>query len=173
MIYEFDGHIPAIDPTAFVSDSATVIGDVTIGAECYVAPNAVIRGDISPISIGDQTAIEDGVIIHVGRGSCRIGKRVTIGHGAIVHGKLIKDGANIGMGAIISLNAEVGEYAVIAEGSVVKQGQTIEPSVVVGGTPARFLRKLEEKDILLWEKSKDIYVETARACKSGKLKRME
>ena len=170
MIYEFDGKTPVIDPTAFVSESATLIGDVIVSAECYIAPNVVIRGDLSQIVIGEQTAVEDGVIIHVGRKGCRIGKRVTLGHGAIIHGSSIADGANIGMGAILSLSSVVGEYAVVAEGAVVKQGQFVEPKTVVGGMPAKVLRTLEEKDILLWEKSKDIYVDLAKQCLNGKLK---
>lgn len=108
MIYEFESKRPKIDPSAYISDSAIVIGDVTIGARCYVGPGAVIRGDERPIYIGDESAVEDLCVIHVGgpdakTDGCHIGKRVTIGHGAMVHGNYIRDGANIGMGAIVSL----------------------------------------------------------------------
>lgn len=111
MIYEFESKRPKIDPSAYISDSAIVIGDVTIGARCYVGPGAVIRGDERPIWIGDESAVEDLCVIHVGgpdakTDGCHIGKRVTIGHGAMVHGNYIRDGANIGMGAIVSLFAE-------------------------------------------------------------------
>lgn len=167
MIYEFEGKAPRIHPTAYVSESATVLGDVTVGAYCYIGPGAVIRADSKPIIIGDETAVEDLVVIHVGgkkTNGCEIGKRVTIGHGAMVHSNRIGDGANIGMGAVVSLFSEVGEYAVVAEGAVVKQGQTVPPRVVVGGSPAKILRELEERDIVSWERSKDWYVELARKC---------
>ena len=177
MIYEFDSKRPSIHPTAYVSESATIIGDVQIGAYCYVGPGAVIRADAKPIIIDDETAVEDGVIIHAGGPQCKacyIGKRVTIGHGAIIHGNLLSAGSNIGMGAIISIYAEVGEYAVVAEGAVVKKGQKIPPKVVVGGTPAVILRELQAKDIAAWEKSKDIYVELAKkCCIPGMLKRID
>ena len=138
MIYEFDSKRPRIHSSAYISDSATIIGDVQIGARCYVGPGAVIRGDEKPIVIGDETAVEDCAVIHVGgsgSSGCYIGKRVTIGHGAIVHGNVIRDSANIGMGAIISIYAEVGEYAVVAEGAVVKRGQVIPRRSSWAGLP--------------------------------------
>ena len=171
MIYEFESKRPKIDSSAYISDSAIVIGDVTIGARCYVGPGAVIRGDERPIWIGDESAVEDLCVIHVGgpdakTDGCHIGKRVTIGHGAMVHGNYIRDGANIGMGAIVSLFADIGEYAVVAEGAVVKKHQTIPPRVVVGGAPAKVLRELEEKDIYAWERSKQTYIDLAARCKA-------
>lgn len=171
MIYEFESKRPKIDSSAYISDSAIVIGDVTIGARCYVGPGAVIRGDERPIYIGDESAVEDLCVIHVGgpdakTDGCHIGKRVTIGHGAMVHGNYIRDGANIGMGAIVSLFADIGEYAVVAEGAVVKKHQAIPPRVVVGGAPAKVLRELEEKDIYAWERSKQTYIDLAARCKA-------
>ena len=178
MIYRFDGKRPQIDSSAYVSESAEIIGDVTIGARCYIGPGAIIRGDENPIYIGDESAIEDGCIIHVGGSEtltdgCHIGRRVTIGHGAIIHANHLHDGANIGMGAIVSMFADVGEYAVVAEGAVVKKGQIIPPRVVVGGTPAKILRELEEKDIVSWERSKQVYIDLAAKCKTpGMLERI-
>lgn len=177
MIYEFDSKRPSIHPSAYVSESATIIGDVQIGAHCYIGPGAVIRADEKAIIIEDETAVEDGVIIHAGGPKCQacyIGKRVTIGHGAIIHGNRLSDGANIGMGAVISIYAEVGEYAVVAEGAVVKKGQKIPPRVVVGGTPAVVLRELQAKDIAAWNKSKEIYLELVKKCSTpGMLKRID
>lgn len=171
MIYEFEGKRPRIDPSAYISDTAVVIGDVTIGARCYIGPGAVIRGDERPIWIGDESAVEDLCLIHVGGSDektdgCHIGRRVTIGHGAIIHGNYIRDGANIGMGAIVSLFADIGEYAVVAEGAVVKKLQHIPARTVVGGTPARVLRELEDKDIYAWERSKQTYIDLAVRCKA-------
>lgn len=174
MIYEYDGKRPQIDSSAFVSDSAVIIGDVEIGADCYIGPNAVIRGDAAKIIIGEATAIEDGVLIHAGGlKQAVIGRQVTIGHGAIVHSKCLADNANIGMGAVLSLFSEIGEYAVVGEGALVKKGQIVQPKTVVGGVPAAELRKLEQKDIAFWDTSKDIYINLARACNRGALKRTD
>jgi len=177
MIYEFDSKRPKIALSAHISESAVIIGDVSIGERCYIGPGAVLRGDAKPIVVGDETAVEDRAVIHVGgsktRG-CSIGRRVTIGHGAIIHGNKIADGANIGMGAILSLYSEIGEYAVVAEGAVVKAGQHVPPRVVVGGAPAKVLRKLLDRDVAAWEKSKQIYIDLAEHCNTpGTLKRIE
>lgn len=166
MLYCFAGKSPMIDETAFVSEQAVIVGDVEIGPRCYVGPGAVIRADAAKIRIEEEVAIEEGVIIHAGGGGCTesvIGRRVTIGHGAIVHSRSIGPSASIGMGAIISLNAEIGEFAVIAEGAVVKQKQMIPARVVAGGMPARELRPMEERDIRVWEGTKDWYVKLAAA----------
>lgn len=174
MIYEFDGMIPNISKSAYISDSATVIGNVFIGDNCYVGPGSIIRADDSenPIIIGAGSAIEDGVIIHVGgtKNGCRIGTNVTIGHGAIVHCKELKNNANVGMGAILSLYSEVGEHSVIAEGSVVKKSQIIPARVVAGGVPVRIIRDLSENDIEFWRKSNNCYLELTQKLLNGLLK---
>lgn len=167
MIYRFNGLTPEIDPTAYISESASIIGDVRIGAYCYIGPGAVIRADSKdkPVVIGSGSAIEEGVIIHVGgprTDGCYIGERVTVGHGAIVHCNRIGANANIGMGAVLSLYSEIGEYAVVAEGSVVKQGQVIEPKTVVGGAPAKVLRTLLDRDLTTWDKTKDWYIDLTK-----------
>ena len=178
MIYEFDGMRPEIDPSAYISESATVLGNVRIAADVYVGPGAIIRGDTPgcPIVIGYGSAIEEGVIIHVGPPSsgCIIGEKVTIAHGAIVHADHVRDCANIGMGATVSLRADIGEYAVVAEGAVVKQGQVIPPRVVVGGAPAKVLRQLEERDLKVWDGTKNWYIGLARKYVTpGVLKRLD
>ena len=176
MIYEFKGKSPKIDPSAYVSENACIVGDVEIGPRCYIGPFAVIRGDAVKIVIGEESAIEDCVVIHAGGpiDSVRIGRRVTVGHAATVHASLVDDGANIGMGAVLSLFSEIGEYAVVGECALVKKGQKIPPKVVVGGIPAKPLRSLEDKDIVLWEASKDHYVSLAAAYLApGNLKRLD
>lgn len=178
MIYEFDGMRPQIDPSAYISESATILGDVRIAADVYVGPGAIIRGDTHncPIVIGYGSAIEEGVIIHVGPPSagCYIGERVTVAHGAIVHADHVRDNANIGMGAVVSLRADIGEYAVVAEGAVVKQGQVIPPRVVVGGAPAKVLRELQERDLKVLDGTKDWYIGLARKYSTpGVLKRLD
>ena len=147
-----------------MSEQAILIGDVEVGPRCFIGPNAIIRADAARICIGAETAVEEGVIIHAGGGGCTesvIGRRVTIGHGAIVHSRTIADAACIGMGAIISLNAEIGEYAVGAEGAVVIQKQIVPARVIVGGIPAKALRALTSGDIQIWDGTKDWYVKLA------------
>ena len=134
MLYKFDGNQPTVGTDTYVSDLARVIGDVVIGDNCYIGHGAIVRGDYGRIEIGDGTAVEEGVIIHAPPGdTSRIGQKVTIGHGAVVHGKHIEDGAVIGMGAITSIWSEVNEQAIVAEGCVVKLKQVIPSRVVAAG----------------------------------------
>ena len=172
MIYEFDGMIPKIDPTTFVSESATIISNVEIGKNCYIGPGAVVRGDVpgSKIWIGDYSVVEDCVVIHGNvSGDVHIGARVTIGHSAVVHCKKLGDYANVGIGAILSLESEIGDYSVVAEGSVVKSRQIVSDRVVVGGIPAKELRALSDADIEAWKTSNEWYEGLTKKCLDPKL----
>lgn len=162
MLYAFDGKSPTIAEGSYVSETATVIGDVSIGKGCYIGHGAIIRGDYGRIEIGDGTAVEEGVVIHAPPGETnRIGRLVTLGHSAVVHSSDIGDMAVIGMGAIVSIGAEVGEWAIVGEGSVVKMRQKIPPRVVVAGAPAKVVRELLERDEKMWTEGKQIYVDLA------------
>ena len=120
-------------------------------ANCYIGHGSILRGDYGRIEIGDGTAVEEGVIVHAPPGDTnQIGKKVTIGHGAVVHGKHIGDGAVIGMGTVISSWSEIGEQTIVAEGCVVKLKQTIPPKVVVAENPAKIVRGITEKDKEFW-----------------------
>lgn len=160
MLYSFAGKSPQIDPTAFVSSSAEIIGDVTIGPRCYIGPFAVIRGDAAEIVLEEEVAVEDGVIIHAGS-ACRICRRVTIGHGAIIHSRRLEPEVSVGMGAVLSLNCTVGAGTVIAESALVPQGKEIPAGMLVAGIPAKPLRALSERDIKSWQATKDWYVKLA------------
>ena len=163
MLYEFDGKRPTIGRDSYISDLATVIGDVVIGDNCYIGHGAILRGDYGRIEIGDGTAVEEGAIIHSPPGETnRIGIRVTIGHGAVIHGKSIGDQAVIGMGAIISVRSEIGKYAIIAEGCVVKMKQIIPSGVVVAGNPGQIVREISSKDKELWDWGKQLYIDLAK-----------
>jgi carbonic anhydrase/acetyltransferase-like protein (isoleucine patch superfamily) len=163
MLYKFDGREPTVGKDSFVSKTATVIGDVIIGDNCYIGHGAILRGDYGRIEIGDGTAVEEGVIIHSPPGETnRIGLRVTMGHGAVLHGKSVGDYAVIGMGAILSIRSEIGEYSIIAEGSVVKMRQSIPNGVVAAGNPARIVRKTAQKDKALWDWTKQLYINLAK-----------
>jgi carbonic anhydrase/acetyltransferase-like protein (isoleucine patch superfamily) len=163
MLYRFDGKQPAVGKDSYVSDLATVIGDVVIGVNCYIGHGAILRVDYGRIEIGDYTAVEEGAIIHAPPGDTnRIGTRVTIGHGAVIHGKYIGNQAVIGMGSILSIWSEIGERTIIAEGSVVKLRQKIPPKVIAAGNPAQIVRELNAKDEEFWNWGKQLYVDLAR-----------
>jgi carbonic anhydrase/acetyltransferase-like protein (isoleucine patch superfamily) len=162
MFYEFDGKAPSVEVGTYVSETALVIGDVRIGKRCYIGHGAILRGDYGTIEIGDETAVEEGVIVHAPPGECcSIGNGVVLGHGAIIHARLIADWAGIGMGAVLSIRSEVGCHAVAAEGAVVKQGQVVPESVVVAGSPARKIKDVSPKDLDFWAHSRQIYIDLA------------
>ncbi|MBW1836872.1 MAG: gamma carbonic anhydrase family protein [Deltaproteobacteria bacterium] len=163
MRYRFDGKQPVVGKDTYVSDLATVIGDVVIGKNCYIGHGAILRGDYGRIEIGDGTAVEEGVIAHAPPGErFQIGKRVTIGHGAVIHGKYIGDLAVIGMRAIISIWSEIGKRSIVAEGSVVKMKQIIPPNVVAAGNPARVVRDVSDQDEEFWSWGKQLYIDLAK-----------
>jgi carbonic anhydrase/acetyltransferase-like protein (isoleucine patch superfamily) len=165
MIYAFDGRKPEIGKGVYINDHAIVIGDVKIGDGCYVGPGVILRGDYGRIEIGAETAVEEGVVIHAPPDRiCRIGERVTLGHGAIIHSSNIDSLAVIGMGAVLSLGSKVGEWAIVAEGAVVTFRQNVQAGVVVAGNPARVLREVTTKDKETWEKGKQIYINLAQKC---------
>jgi carbonic anhydrase/acetyltransferase-like protein (isoleucine patch superfamily) len=163
MLYKFDGKQPKVGKETYVSDLAMVIGDVVIGNNCYIGHGAILRGDYGRIEIGDGTAVEEGVIIHAPPGCThKIGRKVTMGHGAVVHGESIGDFAVIGMGAITSIKSKIGEYTIIAEGSVVKMNQSIPSGVVAAGNPAKVVREVSPKDKELWDWGKQLYIDLAK-----------
>lgn len=138
-----------IDPTAHIAPSATVIGDVKVGAECTVLQGATIRGDFGGrIEIGKQTNVQENCCIHVNHGEVtRIGDRVTIGHGAIVHGCDIGEGTLIGMGATVIDRAKIGSQCLVGAGALVTGTANIPDRSLVIGSPARAVRPLTEKEL--------------------------
>lgn len=150
-IRPYRGHLPVIDPSAFVDDSAQVIGDVVIGAESSVWMQTVIRGDVNYIRIGDRSNVQDGTVVHVQHDThpTIIGHDVTIGHGAIVHGCTISDRVLVGMGAIILNGAQIGEDCIIAAGTLVTEGTVIPPRSMVMGSPGKVRRPLTDADVAM------------------------
>ena len=139
---------PEIHETVFLAEGAVVIGDVKIGANASVWFNAVIRGDVCPISIGERTNIQDNVTLHVTHdtGPLDIGANVTIGHGAILHACTIEDHVLVGMGAVLLDSCVVEPWSVVAAGSLVKQGFRVPSGMMVAGVPARVMRPITEKE---------------------------
>ncbi len=144
VIAPFRGVAPRIDPSAFVSDSAIVIGDVVIGADTSLWFHAVVRGDVHPIRIGRGTNVQDHVTLHVlgGRAATTVGDDVTIGHGAVVHGCTIGNRTLIGMGAIVLDGADVGNDCLVGAGAILTPGTRIPAGHLVLGSPARATRPL-------------------------------
>jgi carbonic anhydrase/acetyltransferase-like protein (isoleucine patch superfamily) len=134
--------MPTIHPTAFVHPQAFVAGDVTLGPRVSVWPFASIRGDSDVVTIGDDTNVQDGCVIHVDDGvPCHIGKRVGIGHRAIVHGATVEDDVLIAMGAVLLNGAHVGSGSIIGAGAVVREGFVVPPNSLVLGVPGRITRE--------------------------------
>jgi carbonic anhydrase/acetyltransferase-like protein (isoleucine patch superfamily) len=134
--------MPTIHPSAFVHPLAFVAGDVTVGPRVSIWPFVSIRGDSDAISIGDDSNVQDGCVVHVDDGvPCHIGKRVGIGHRAIVHGAVIEDDVLIGMGAVLLNNVRVGTGSIIGAGAVVREGFVVPPNSLVLGVPGRIARE--------------------------------
>ncbi len=167
-LYSLEGMQPAVASGSFVSAAAHLIGDVSVGTGCWIGPGAVIRGDFSPIRIGNHTAIEENCVVHSQpQIECRIGDYVTIGHGAIIHGALVDDYATIGMGSVIGMEARVGHWSIVGEGSVVRSRQSIPPDMIVAGVPARVIRGLDEERKAFWRDGKRLYRELVRRYLEG------
>ncbi len=168
MIHPFRGMVPTIHPTAFVADSAQIVGDVVIGKECSIWFNAVIRGDVNYIRIGDCTNVQDGCLLHVRHRQYPLilGSSITVGHGAILHGCVVEDHCLVGMGAVILDNAKLGQHVLVAAGSVVRENMDIPGGVLVAGVPARVVRNLKDDEKKILEQSAENYIEYVRSYKS-------
>ena len=152
-----------IDSSVFIAKTATVVGEVSIGKSSSVWFSAVIRGDIAPVVIGEESNVQDGAILHVGHGfPCIIGNRVTIGHGAIVHGATVKDDAMIGIGAIVLTGAVIGEQSLVAAGAVVTENTVIPPGSLVMGIPGRPVRPISNEQRAYMVKAGRSYIQYAK-----------
>ena len=149
MIHAFKETTPKIDDSAFVVESAQIIGDVVIGEESSVWFNAVIRGDVNQIRIGNHTNIQDGCVLHVARKThpLIVGDEVTVGHNVTLHACTIGSRCLIGMGAIVMDGSEVGEHSIIGAGSLVTPGTKIPPRSLVLGSPAKVKRELTDEEM--------------------------
>jgi len=149
MIRPFQGKCPQIHPTAFIEQSAQIIGDVVVGEESSVWFNAVVRGDVFYIRIGNRTNVQDGTVIHVinGTHATILEDEVTVGHNATLHGCHIERGCLVGMGSIVMDGARVGAQSLVAAGSLVSPGTQIPPRSLVIGSPARVKRPLTDEEV--------------------------
>ena len=158
MILPYRGKAPVIDPTVFLAPMAAVIGDVTIGAGSSVWFGAVVRGDFQPITIGQNTHIQDTATIHVMRDvPVHIGDNVLIGHNAVVHCSRVGDNTLIGMGSIVMGYSEIGENVVIGAGTFLPQHKKIPSNSLVFGNPAQIVRALRDDEIEALQEAAENY----------------
>ncbi|MDI3474427.1 MAG: hypothetical protein PWQ79_955 [Thermococcaceae archaeon] len=161
-VYELNGKRPIIHETAFIDESASIIGDVVLEEKTSVWPSAVLRGDVEQIYVGCCSNIQDNVSIHTSHGQpTKIGKYVTIGHNAVVHGAEIGDYTIIGMGAIILDGAKIGKHVIIGAGALVPPGKEIPDYSLVVGVPGKVVRQLSEEEIEWTRKNAEIYMKLA------------
>lgn len=163
MIKAFNKLNPVIDESCYVSESVDIIGDVTLGKDVNVWFGTRLRGDVNRIVVGDNSNIQENSVVHVDRNSpTTIGKNVTIGHGAIIHGCTIADNVLIGMGAIVLNDAEIGKNSMVGAGSLVTQGKTFPEGTLILGNPAKAIRVLTPSEIEAIQGSADGYVELSK-----------
>lgn len=149
----------------FIAPGAVCMGDVTLGEDCSIWYHATVRADRAPIIIGSGSNIQDNCVVHVDKGfPVEIGKYVTVGHGAILHGCRVGDGSLIGMGAIILNGAKIGRDCIVAAGALVTQNTEIPDGMLAMGSPAKVIRKLTEEEIASNRKNAEEYIEEAREC---------
>jgi carbonic anhydrase/acetyltransferase-like protein (isoleucine patch superfamily) len=161
-VYRYGTRVPKIGKNSYISDSARVIGDITIGNNCYIGHGAIVRGDYGKIIIGTGTAIEENAILHIRpNGVLELEDSVTVGHGAIIHGKQIKSHAVIGIGAIIGFDVVIGSWAIVAEGCVVPQKTIIPDEKITGGVPFKIIGDVKQKHKDFWTYGKQLYVDLA------------
>ena len=160
MLRPHRGRLPRVRQTAYIDDSAQVIGDVEIGEESSVWMAVVIRGDVHRIRIGQRSNVQDGTVVHVMKDThaTTIGHDVTIGHAAVIHGCTIEDRCLIGMGAILLNGALVGSGSIVAAGSLVVENMQVPPRSLVMGSPAKIKRPLTDAEVAEIQMYADRYV---------------
>ncbi|MDR3340597.1 MAG: gamma carbonic anhydrase family protein [Candidatus Symbiothrix sp.] len=158
LIKSVRGFVPEIGENVYLADNATIIGDVVIGDDSSIWFNTVLRGDVNSIRIGKRVNIQDGTVVHTlyEKSVAEIGDDVSIGHNVTIHGAKIEAGALIGIGAVVLDHAVIGEGALVAAGSVVLSGTKVEPGSIYAGIPAKFVKKIDP------EQSKEINQKIAR-----------
>ncbi|MFY0652063.1 MAG: gamma carbonic anhydrase family protein [Cyclobacteriaceae bacterium] len=163
IIRTINGHEPQFGKDCWLSETAVVVGEVEMGDNCTVWYNAIVRGDVNYIKIGNKTNIQDGAVIHCTykKAATEIGSNVSIGHNAIVHGCTLEDNVLIGMGAIIMDHAVVKSGSIIGAGAIVLQNQIVEANSVYVGNPAKKVKDIGEEGVGLIERTANNYIKYA------------
>jgi carbonic anhydrase/acetyltransferase-like protein (isoleucine patch superfamily) len=167
MLYKYQDKYPKVADSAFIAQSADIVGDVVIEEDCSIWFGAVLRGDENYIKVGKGTNIQDNATVHItgDKYSTEIGEYVTVGHGAIVHACKIGNFCLVGMGAIVLDGAEVGDYTIIGAGSVVTGGKKIPSGVLVLGSPGKVIRELTDEEKVNLENSAQNYIDLSKKFK--------
>ena len=166
-IYQLGEHAPEIDASAYVADTASLIGKVTLGANASVWSGVTIRGDNERITIGENSNVQEGTVMHTDMGyPMVIGKNVTIGHQAMLHGCTVGDGSLIGIQAVVLNGARIGKGCLVGAGALVTEGKAFPDGSLILGSPAKVVRSLTEDDLLRLQGNADSYVERGRRFKA-------
>jgi carbonic anhydrase/acetyltransferase-like protein (isoleucine patch superfamily) len=166
-IYQLGEHAPEIDGTAFVADSAALIGKVTVEANASVWFGVTIRGDNERITIGANSNVQDGTVMHTDMGfPLTLGKNVSIGHQAMLHGCTVGDGSLIGIQAVVMNGAKIGKGCLVGAGALVTEGKEFPDNSLIIGSPAKVVRTLTEDDLQRLAGNADIYMERGKLYKA-------
>lgn len=170
MIQRYEDHVPVVDPTAWVHESAVLIGQVELAARVSIWPTAVLRGDMGLVRIGEDTNIQDGTICHdtTDISETLVGARCTVGHRVVLHGCVIEDDVLVGMGSIVMDNVRVGSGSLIAAGTLLPPGKVIPPGSLVMGSPGRVVRPVGPRERAMVENGWRSYARKLSAWQSGK-----
>ena len=162
-VWSINGVTPVVDPTAFVHASAVLIGDVLVGAGCYIGPSASLRGDFGRIDVRAGANLQDCCVMHGFPGTDTVVEEEGhIGHGAILHGCVVQKNALVGMNAVVNDNAVIGESAIVAAMAFVKAGMVVPPRTLVAGVPAKVVRTLTDQELAWKIEGTHSYRELAR-----------
>jgi phenylacetic acid degradation protein len=163
-VYSFEESVPVVDPDSYVHPTSTLIGDVIVGARCFVGPGAVMRGDLGPLVMEPGSNLQDNCVIHTTPGiNTVLAEGCIVGHGAILHGCRVGRRALIGMNAVVMDEAEIGEHAFVGALALVPARFKVPPRMLAFGSPVRLRRPLSEQEIAWLDRGSQVYQElTAR-----------
>lgn len=168
MIFALDGLAPRLGRDVYVAPNATVVGDVHLGDEVSIWFGAVLRGDVERLTVGSRSNVQDNSVLHSDPGSpLVVGERVTVGHGCILHGCRIGDGALIGMGSTILNDARIGRNCLVGADALVTEGKEFPDGMLIVGSPARAIRPLTPEELARMAESPGRYVERGKVYQQG------
>ena len=166
--YSLDGLSPVVHPNAFIHPSAELIGDVWVGANCYIGPLASLRGDFGRIVVRDGANVQDTCVLHAFPGKdCVVDVNGHIGHGAVLHGCTVGRNALVGMNSVVMDEVEIGEATIVAAGAFVRAGLKVPPRVLLVGTPAKVVRELSEDEVKWKSEGTAVYQALAQRCRAS------
>ena len=162
-VWSIDGVTPVVDPSSYVHPSATLIGDVIVGRDCYIGPSASLRGDFGRIILKDGSNVQDCCVLHGFPGTDTVVEEGGhVGHGAVLHGCKIRRGALVGMNAVINDNAEIGEQAIVAAMAFVRAQMVVPRRTLVAGIPAKIVRELSDQEAAWKSEGTESYQDLTR-----------